>query len=303
MNHVKTGLLLAGLTVLLVLLGRWIGGPQGMVIAFAVALIMNVGSYWFSDRIVLSMYRAQPVTPDEAPELYQMVGRLAERAGLPMPKLYVIPDPTPNAFATGRDPAHSAVAVNEGLLRLLDREEVEGVIAHELAHIRNRDTLISTIAATIAGAVTMIAHFAQYAAIFGGFGHRDEEGQGQNPLGLLVMAIVAPIAAMILQLAISRSREYQADRTGAEISGQPLGLADALRKLELANERRPMHANPATSHMFIVNPLRGEAFASLFSTHPPLQERVVRLEALAQEMGLQPGYEWRTDAPRTQAWG
>lgn len=285
MNHIKTGLLLAGLTALLVVFGRLLGGMNGMVIAFAIALVMNAGAYWFSDRIVLSMYRAQPVTPEEAPELYRMVERLAKRAGLPMPQLYVIPDPTPNAFATGRDPKHSAVAVNEGLLRILAEPEVEGVVAHELAHIKNRDTLISTVAATIAGAVTMLAHMAQFAAIFGGMGGRDDEEGGSNPLALLVMAIVAPIAAMILQLAISRSREYLADRIGSEICGRPLALAAALRKLEAAAGVHPMHAQPATAHMFIVNPLRGQAFASLFSTHPSTEDRVSRLEALAREKG------------------
>lgn len=291
MNQIKTGLLLAGLTVLLVLLGRLIGGPNGMVIAFAVAVVMNVGSYWFSDRIVLAMYRAQPVTPQEAPELYRMVHRLSERAGLPMPQLYVIPDPTPNAFATGRDPQHAAVAVNEGLLRILDQHEVEGVIAHELAHVKNRDTLVSTIAATIAGAITMLANMAQWGLMLGGFSRSDEDGP--NPLALLAMAIVAPIAALILQLAISRSREYLADRTGSEICGRPLALAGALKKLEMAAEARPMHADPATAHMFIVNPLRGQAFATLFSTHPSTADRVRRLEAMAAELGHHPAYSWR----------
>jgi heat shock protein HtpX len=296
MNHVKTALLLAGLTVLLVLLGRWLGGAQGMLIAFLFAVVMNVGSYWFSDKIVLAMYRAQPVTPAEAPDLYGMVQRLCERAALPMPKLYVIPDPTPNAFATGRNPQHSAVAVNQGLLSILDRAEVEGVLAHELAHVKNRDTLISTIAATLAGAITMLAHFAQYAAFFGGMGgDRDRDGEGGNPLVLLLMAILAPIAAMLLQLAISRSREYQADRSAAELTGQPLALASALRQLERGNDLRPMHAEPATAHMFIVNPLRGEAFASLFSTHPSTADRIARLEQLAQRSGTagQPAYTWR----------
>jgi heat shock protein HtpX len=293
MNHVKTGLLLTGLTVMLVLLGRFLGGPQGMIIAFVFAIVMNFGSYWFSDKIVLKMYKAQPLTPQEAPDFYRMVERLCQRADLPVPKLYVIPDPTPNAFATGRNPQHAAVAVNEGLLRVLDQHEVEGVVAHELAHVKNRDTLISTIAATIAGAITMLAHMAQWAAMFGGFGGDRDRGGG-NALGLLAMAILAPFAALILQMAISRSREYQADRTGAEICGRPLALASALRKLETAAERHPMHAEPATAHMFIVNPLRGEAFASLFSTHPPMGERVRRLEALAQEMGVSgPAYTWR----------
>jgi heat shock protein HtpX len=293
MNHVKTGLLLAGLTVLLVLLGRALGGAQGMLIAFVFAIVMNVGSYWFSDRIVLAMYRAQPVTPEQAPDLYRMVARLCERASLPMPTLYVIPDPTPNAFATGRDPQHAAVAVNEGLLRVLDMPEVEGVVAHELAHIKNRDTLISTVAATIAGAITMLAHMAQWAAMFGGMGRSDDD-EGANPIALLAMAIVAPIAAMLIQLWISRTREYQADRIGAEISGRPLALASALRKLETASLGHPTHAEPATAHMFIVNPLRGQAFASWFSTHPPMGDRVAKLEALAQEMGARaPAYNWR----------
>jgi heat shock protein HtpX len=292
MNHVKTALLLAGLTALLVVGGRALGGERGMFIALAFAVVMNVGSYWFSDKIVLAMYRAQPVTPQEAPDLHAMVARLVERAKLPMPALYVIPDPTPNAFATGRDPKHSAVAVNQGLLEILDRDEVEGVIAHELAHIKNRDTLISTIAATIAGAITGLAQMAQFAAFFGGFSRSDDE-EGSNPLVLLLMIIVAPIAAMILQLAISRSREYLADRTGAEICGRPLALASALGKLERAADIRPMHVNPSTAHMFIVNPLRKEAFAALFSTHPPMAQRIARLQELAQKQGSAATYAWR----------
>lgn len=281
MNTLKTGVLLAGLTILFVLLGRAVGGMGGMLIAFGLAVAMNVGAYWFSDKIVLRMYNAQPLTEAQAPDYYRMVARLCERARLPMPALYVIPDPTPNAFATGRDPQHAAVAVNEGLLRMLDHPEVEGVVAHELAHIKNRDTLISTVAATIAGAITTIAHFAQFAAIFGG---RSSDDEGGNPIALLAMAIVAPIAAMILQLAISRSREYLADRTGAEICGRPLALASALRKLEMAAEARPMHAQPATAHLFIVNPLRGGGVMALFSTHPPMAERIARLEAQARQM-------------------
>jgi heat shock protein HtpX len=282
MNTLKTGVLLAGLTILFVLLGRAVGGTGGMILAFGLAVVMNVGAYWFSDRIVLQMYHAQPISEREAPEFYRMVARLCERARLPMPALYVIPDPTPNAFATGRDPSHAAVAVNEGLLRMLDQPEVEGVVAHELAHIKNRDTLISTVAATIAGAITMIANFAQFAAIFGGARGDDEEGG--NPIAMLVMAFVAPFAAMILQLAISRSREYLADRVGGEICGQPLALASALRKLEMAAEAHPMHATPATAHLFIVNPLRGGGLMALFSTHPPMAERVARLEAQARSM-------------------
>jgi heat shock protein HtpX len=282
-NRVKTALLLAALTVLFVLLGRAIGGTGGMVVAFVVATVMNVGAYWFSDRIVLAMTGARPIAPNEAPELSQMVERLCARARLPMPALYVIADPTPNAFATGRDPAHSAVAVNAGLLEMLGREEVEGVIAHELSHIRNRDTLISTVAATIAGAITMLAHLAQFAAFFGGGSSDDRDEGGANPLVLLLMAILAPIAAMIMQLAISRSREYLADRTGAEISGRPLGLASALRKLEMAAGRRPTAVVPATAPLYIVNPLRGQSFATLFSTHPPTEERIARLEAMARQ--------------------
>ncbi len=294
MNQLKTGLLLAALTILLVLLGRLVAGMHGMLFAFALAMVMNFGAYWFSDRIVLAMYRAQPVGPEEAPELYRMVERLCERAGLPLPKLYVIPDPTPNAFATGRDPHHSAVAVNEGLLRLLDRDEVEGVIAHELAHIKNRDTLVSTVAAALAGAITMLANMAQYALMFGGLsGDRDRE-EGAHPIVMLLMVILAPIAAMIIQLAVSRSREYLADRTGAELCGKPLALADALRKLEMAVQAHPMHANPATAHLFIVNPLRGETLATLFSTHPSTADRIARLEAMAREMGAaEPAYVWR----------
>ncbi|HEU4752278.1 MAG TPA: zinc metalloprotease HtpX [Armatimonadota bacterium] len=293
MNTLKTGLLLAGLTIVLVLMGRWLGGTQGMVIAFVMAMVMNVGSYWFSDRIVLSMYHAQPVTPEEVPELYGIISRLTERAGLPMPRLYVVPDPTPNAFATGRDPQHAAVAVNEGLLRVLDRPEVEGVLAHELAHVKNRDTLISTIAATLAGAITMLAHLGQYALLFGGgYGERGRDRDG-GAIGGLLMIILGPIAAMLLQLAVSRSREFQADRSGSELTGQPLALASALRKLDAANQVHPMAAEPATAHMFIVNPLRG-GFASLFSTHPSTAERVARLEQMAQQPA--PGraaYTWR----------
>jgi heat shock protein HtpX len=279
-NRVKTALLLSALTILFVLLGRAIGGTGGMLIAFGVAMAMNAGAYWFSDRIVLAMARAQPITPEEAPELYRMVARLCERARLPLPALYVIQDATPNAFATGRDPHHSAVAVNAGLLQMLGREEVEGVIAHELAHIRNRDTLISTVAATIAGAISMLAQFALF---FGGGSDDGEEGGGANPLFLLLMVIVAPIAAMILQFAISRNREFLADRTGAEFSGRPLGLASALRKLEMAAEMHPMAVRPATAPLYIVNPLRGQSFANLFSTHPPTEERIARLEALAHD--------------------
>lgn len=280
------------MTLLLLGIGYWLGREQGMILAFLFAVVLNFGSYWFSDRIVLAMYNAQPVTADQAPQLYGIVADLCRRANLPMPKLYIIPDPTPNAFATGRDPEHAAVAVNQGLLQLLDSNEVAGVIAHELSHVRNRDTLISAIAATIAGAIMMLARMAQFAALFGGYDDRRREGG--NPIVLLATIIVAPVAAMILQLWISRTREYQADRTGAEISGHPLALASALRKLEMANQARPMaDARPSTAHLFIVNPLRGQWLAGLFSTHPPLQERIARLEAQAQEMGQAAHSTWQ----------
>jgi heat shock protein HtpX len=293
MNQLKTGVLLAGLTALVMGIGYYFGRTGGMMLAFGLALVMNAGSYWFSDRIVLAMYRAQPVTPEQAPDLYAMVTRLCERANLPMPALYVVPDPTPNAFATGRDPKHSAVAVNDGLLRLLNSDEVEAVIAHELGHVKHRDTLITTISATMAGAIMMLARMAQYSLMFSGYGHRDRD-RGENPIALLAMVILAPVAAMLLQLAVSRSREYEADRASAQLTGRPLSLAGALRKLETANDRQPMNASPATAHMFIVNPLRGQAFASLFSTHPPVAERIARLEEMAQATPTgQPAYTWR----------
>lgn len=283
MNMLKTGVLLVALTALIVFIGGLIGGTNGTIIAFAIALVMNLGSYWFSDKIVLTMYRAKPITEAEAPDLYSLVGRLTTEAGIPMPKLYAIPSEMPNAFATGRNPQHAAVAVTQGLLRILDRSEIEGVIAHELAHVKNRDILISTIAATLAGAIMMIARMAQFAAIFGGGrDDREEGGGGGGMIGLLVAMIVAPIAALMIQMAISRSREYQADATGARISGKPLGLAHALLKLERGSQYVPSDANPATAHMFIVNPLRGGGVLSLFSTHPATADRVQRLEAMAR---------------------
>ena len=278
-NIFKTGLLLAALTAMLVLLGGAIGGQQGMVIAFVLAIGMNFFSYWYSDRIVLAMYHAQPVTEASAPQLYAMVRRLATRAQLPMPKIYVIPEDTPNAFATGRDPEHAVIAVTEGIMRILDEEELEGVVAHELAHVKNRDVLISTIAATLAGAITYMAHMAQWAAMFGGRSHDDEDG-GTNPIAAIMMAILAPIAAMLVQMAVSRSREYAADATGAQMAGKTWGLAKALEKLQMAQEVVPMNASPATAHLFIVNPLSGRSFATLFSTHPPLEDRVARLRAM-----------------------
>ena len=281
-NLIKTGVLLAALTCLVVLIGGAVGGQQGMLIAFVLAIAMNFGSYWFSDRIVLSMYGAQPITESQAPELYRMVRGLTTKAGLLMPKLYVIPGDTPNAFATGRSPQHAAVAVTEGIMRVLDDDELEGVLAHELSHVKNRDTLTMTIAATLAGVITYLAHMAQWAAMFGGGRRDDEEGShGGGVIGAMMMAILAPIAAMLIQMAISRAREFQADATGAQMAGRPWGLAKALEKLEMASKMAPMDASPATAHLFIVNPLRGEGLMTLFSTHPPIQERIARLRAMA----------------------
>jgi len=279
MNTIKTLFLLTVLTLLLIWAGGAIGGRTGMTVALVLALAMNFSAYWFSDRMVLAMYRAQPVSEFEAPELYSVVRQLAARAELPMPRVYIIHADQPNAFATGRNPRHAAVAVTTGIMRILTQDELAGVIAHELAHIKHRDILISTVAATIAGAVSYMAHMAQWALIFGGLGRDDEEGG--NPLVMLVMIIVVPIAAMIIQLAISRSREYSADSGGARIVGNPRSLASALRKLHHAAQQIPMRANEATSHMFIVNPLSGRTMMKLFSTHPPLEERIARLEAMS----------------------
>jgi heat shock protein HtpX len=280
MNSAKTFGLMALLTILLVLAGNALGGQGGAMLAFVLALVMNLGSYWFSDKLVLKMYRARPVERQEMPELFDMVQRLAQRAQLPMPRLYIIPQETPNAFATGRDPQHAAVAVTTGVLQLLNQDELEGVLSHELAHVKNRDILIGTIAATLAGAITLLASMARWMALFGGLGGDDDDGGGI--VGLVVMMILAPIAAMLIQMAISRSREYKADADGARISARPLSLANALQSLEDYTRRIPMRAtNPATAHMFIVNPLRGGGMASLFSTHPPIPERVKRLKQLA----------------------
>src|SRR5215475_1922395 len=278
-NVFKTALLLAVLTAMLVLLGGALGGQQGMVIAFVLALAMNFASYWWSDKIVLAMYRAEPITEAQAPGLYGIVRRLTTKAGIPMPRVYLIPTEQPNAFATGRNPEHAAVAVTEGIMRILDDDELEGVLAHELAHVTNRDVLISTIAATLAGAITTLAHMAQWSAMFGG-GRSDDDERGGNPIALILMAILAPIAALLVQMAVSRSREYQADATGARVAGQPWGLAKALEKLQLAQQVAPMAANPATAHLFIVNPLSGQTLMTLFSTHPPLEERIARLRAM-----------------------
>ena len=279
MNIVKTGLLLGALTGLLMLIGGYFGGKQGVIIAFIFAMVMNLGSYWFSDKLILRMYNAQEVSEGQATELYSMVRNLAMKASLPMPKVYIIPEDTPNAFATGRDEHHAVVAVTEGILRILKRDELEGVIAHELTHIKNRDMLIGSIAATLAGAIVMLANMAQWAAIFGG-ASRDNDDEGGGVIGLIVMAILAPIAATIIQMAISRSREYLADEGGARVSKNPYGLASALEKLSRASQATPMDANPSTAHMFIVNPLSGKSLMNLFSTHPPIEERIARLRSM-----------------------
>jgi heat shock protein HtpX len=279
-NTLKTTVLLAALTGLLIIVGSALGGTSGMVIAFVLAVAMNMGAWWFSDKLALSMSGAKPVSESEQPELHRMVEMLSARANIPKPAVYLIENDAPNAFATGRSPEKGAVAVTTGLLGLLDRDEVAGVIAHELAHIRHRDTLISSIVATIAGVITMLANMAQWALMFGGFaGSSDDEDNGGGMFGSLIMIILAPIAALIIQLAISRSREYAADAGGAQILGDPLPLADALEKLEITARRVPMEVNPATSHLYIVNPLHG-GLAGLFSTHPATQERVARLRAM-----------------------
>lgn len=277
-NTFKTAVLLGTLTALLVLFGGAVGGRGGMLIAFVFALVMNLASYWFSDKIVLAMYRAKPIEEAEAPVVHRIVRGLAQRAGLPMPRLYLIPTDTPNAFATGRNPEHAVVAVTEGILRLMDEEELEGVLAHELSHVRNRDVLISTVAATLAGAVMMLANMARWAAIFGS--SRDDEEGGGNPLALIFMAILAPIAALLIQMAVSRAREFQADASGARLTRKPWGLAKALEKLHQASQVVPMQANPATAHLFIVNPLSGRSLLSWFATHPPIEERVERLRQM-----------------------
>ena len=281
MNQVKTVLLLGLLTALLMLAGQAVGGQQGMLMGLVFAALMNLGAYWFSDRIVLAMYRARPADEATYPELVRLVRDLTVNAGLPMPKVYVIPTMTPNAFATGRDPQHAAVAATEGIMRLLTREELAAVMAHELAHVKHRDTLISAIAATIAGAIGYLAHIARWGMIFSG-GSRDRDNGGANAIAMLLTIIIMPIAAMLVQMAISRSREFLADEGGARISGNPRALASALAKLERGVEAVPMEAEPATAHMFIVNPLRGGGLLSLFSTHPPTAQRIARLEEMAR---------------------
>ena len=272
-NGLKTALLLGLLSGLLLVIGDLLGGSNGIVIAFVIAAVMNIGSYWFSDKIVLRMYRAQEVGPGHP--LYQLTARLAQQGGLPMPKVYIIPDSSPNAFATGRNPEHAAVAATQGIMQVLGERELEGVIAHELAHVKHRDILISSVAATIAAAIMMAARMAMYAGMFGG--GRDDRQGGSNPITLLAMMILAPIAAMVIQAAISRSREYAADAGGARIVGSPYGLADALRKIEAVARRVPLDANPATAHMFIVKPFSGRGLMSLFSTHPPTEARIEAL--------------------------
>jgi len=279
MNQAKTFFFMTVLTILFVWLGNLIGGRQGAVIALIIAAGMNFFSYWYSDKLVLSMYKAKPVTEAEAPDLYRLVKELSQRAGLPMPKVYIIPNDSPNAFATGRNPSHAAVAVTTGAMNLLSFEELAGVLGHELTHVKNRDILIGTIAATFAGAISFLATMARFGAIFGGYD--DDEGGG-NILVVLLVSIFASIAALLIQMAISRSREYLADEGGARISGNPRYLANALRKLDAYAKRIPFQSvNPSTSHMFIVNPLKGGGLANLFQTHPPIEERIARLERMA----------------------
>ena len=278
MNNLKTGILLIVLTGIFVFVGSALGGQQGALVAFLFAVVMNMGAYWFSDRVVLRMYRAREVTEAEAPELYHVVADLAQRAQIPMPKVYLIPNQALNAFATGRNPQHAAVAVTEGMLGTLDRAELTGVLAHELSHVRHRDILIGSVAATVAGAIAFLASMARWSAIFGGFSR--DHNRGGNILVVLVVTMVATLAATLVRLAISRSREFEADAGAARLLGNPLPLASALEKLELGAQRLSLDANPATAHLFIVNPLRGGRMARLFSTHPPTEERVARLRAM-----------------------
>jgi heat shock protein HtpX len=288
MNGFRTTILLAALTALVVWIGQMVGGPNGAVLALIIAGAMNFFSYWFSDKIVLKMYGAQEITANDDPELYGLVQDLTTRAGLPMPRVYIIPEETPNAFATGRNPEHAAVAVTQGIRRILNKRELAGVLGHELSHVEHRDILISSIAATLAGAISYLAYMAQWGMMFGGGRDREEGGGGGNILSLLFMMIVAPLAAMLIQMAVSRSREYGADDGGAKVTGDPLALASALRKLQMGAQNIPMQVNDATAnataHMFIVNPLTGGGLANLFSTHPPMEERIARLEAMAKDM-------------------
>ena len=280
-NAIKTTVLLGVLTGLLLWIGQWLGGPQGLFVALVFAAAMNFGSYWFADRIVLAMYGARELSEQDAPELFRIVRELAAGIPMPMPRVYLVPSESPNAFATGRSPEHAAVAVTEGILRLLTRDELRGVLAHELSHVRNRDTLISAVAATLAGVIMMVARMAYWAALFGGV-RRDEREEGGGVLGFLAMIIVAPIAASLIQLAISRAREYEADASGARILHRPEELASALEKIATVSGRIPLPAGPATAHLWIVSPLRGDRLANLFSTHPPIEERIRRLRAMAR---------------------
>ncbi len=277
----RTTILLGALTGIIMAIGQMLGGSQGLTIAFIFAIIMNFGSYWFSDKIVLAAYGARPVSEAEAPMVYRIVHNLTLRAGMPMPKIYLLPSDAANAFATGRNPQHAAVAVTEGIMRLMNERELTGVLAHELSHVKNRDILISSIAATLAGVIMMVASMARWAALFGGYSRNDDREGGGGVLGLILMAVLAPLAATIIQMAVSRTREFAADETGAKLAGDPLGLASALKKLGVASERIPLDASPQSSHLFIVNPLSGQSFARLFSTHPPLEERIERLEHMA----------------------
>jgi len=276
-NTFKTAFLLTLMTLLLLFIGRAFGGQNGMILAFIFAAVMNFISYFYSDKIALAMYRAQRVTREELPRAYEAVERLTQKIGIPMPKIYVIPSESPNAFATGRNPNHASVAVTHGILGLLNDEELEGVLAHELGHVNNRDILISSVAATLAGAVTMLASMGRWAMIFGGYGRGERDSRGGGGLGALFMLIVAPIAASLIQLAVSRSREYQADATGAHFTGNPYALASALQKLDAYSRRVPLQATPSTAHLFIVQPFLGISFANLFSTHPPIAKRIERL--------------------------
>jgi heat shock protein HtpX len=281
MNRLKTVMLLAALTALLLFVGQALGGRTGLVIAIIFAAVMNFASYWWSDKIVLRMYRAQEISESDAPDLFRIVREIAQRSGIPMPKVYIIPEETPNAFATGRNPQHAAVAVTQGILRLLSPEELQGVLAHELGHVRHRDTLIMTVAATIAGALSYLAHMAMWGAMFGG--RSDDDDDGGSPLGGLLAIIIAPIAAALIQMAISRSREYMADEEGARLSGNPLALASALRKIEAWSQRIPIHSGtPATAHLFIINPFSAGGLRTLFSTHPSTEDRIRRLEEMAR---------------------
>jgi heat shock protein HtpX len=281
MNGLKTMVLMVSLTMLLVWAGAALGGKSGMTMALGFALVMNVITYWFSDKIVLRMYKAKEVNEAEAPELFSIVRTLAQKASTPMPKVYIIENDSPNAFATGRNPSHAAVAVTTGITKILSRDELAGVIGHELAHVKHRDILIGTVAATIAGAISYLAQMAHWAMLFGGRSS-DDDDRGGNPLVALAMMIVGPIAALLIQMAISRSREYSADERGARIAGSPYFLSNALKKLHIASQRIPLKANPATAHMFIVSPLSGRGLLTLFSTHPPIEERIARLETMVR---------------------